>query len=61
MCAMKYINEESPYNFQWKKLKVKTDDLIAKITNIHLCRMGSDRKYLSIPNELLLGANSIIY
>ncbi len=48
-------------NFQRKKLKVKIDDLIAKITNIHLCRMGSDRKYSSIPIELLLGANSIIY
>ena len=35
--------------------------IIAKITNIHLCRMGSDRKYSSILYELLLGANSIIY
>ena len=40
---------------------MKTDDLIAKITNIHLWRMGSDRKYTSIFIGVQPHAHYIIY
>ena len=30
---------------------MKTEDLIAKITNIHICSMGSDRTYSSISKD----------
>ena len=42
MITMKYINAQSPYNFQWEKLKVDNEDrgIIAKTTNIHRCVWG---------------------
>ncbi len=40
MITMEYINEESPYNFQWEKLKVENEDRGS---------YSKDNKYIPMP------------